>query len=70
MSKPKFAEGQHVKLKADEEEGFPEEFGVVFSVTKLPLCNMYGIYLDDKYKQDEYDDGIRECDEEQLEADK
>lgn len=61
----KFREGQRVILKADPDEGWPEQRGVVDGPSGKTT---YIITVDKKYREDKYDDGLRECYYEDLEA--
>lgn len=69
--KLKFKKGQHVRLKPNESEGWPEEFGKIEAIdtTKsTPLEDaLITVRIDKKYR-DEGDDGLREVTADQLEA--
>ena len=57
---PEFKIGDRVQLPAIPEEGFPEEFGVV---ADNPKTGVLVVLLDQQYRgwrDDEYDDGLRE----------
>jgi hypothetical protein len=55
--------GQRVKLLANEEEGWEEEFGVV---VKYEGNGLYCVIVDKQYRQKE-DDGLREVMQDYLE---
>ena len=59
-----FMRGQKVKLKADAEEGWPEEFGTVDGKSGKTT---YIVTVDKKYRQGGADDGLREVSLDQLE---
>ena len=52
-----FGEGQRVILLANEEEGWPEERGIV---VEYEGDDTYIVAVDDKYRDGPGDDGIRE----------
>lgn len=67
---PKVTEGQRVKLLPFEDQ--PEQHGFVevveYLVSEGTPYFMYIVRLYKEYVVEEYDDGIREVDEDQLEA--
>ena len=56
----KFKENDRVILPANKEEGWVEERGIVIDIPSREYPHMYGVQIDDIYKVDEFDDGIRE----------
>jgi len=62
----KFKTGQYVRLKADWNQGVPEEYGSVVDYDEHH--DTYTVKLDEKYREDRFDDGYREVDEYQLQA--
>lgn len=60
----RFKPEDRVILKADEEEGWPEEKGTVLCTPGKD--DVYVISVDDEYLIDGDDDGIREVSEDQL----
>lgn len=67
MSKLLFKEGQHVRLKPDAEEGFPEEFGRL-QCDVHEGDDMAMVELDEEFANDDGDDRLREVTIDQLEA--
>jgi hypothetical protein len=57
--------GQRVRLKASEEDGFSEEFGIVEEYQ--PESKMFTVTVDDEFLVDDHDDGLRELDVDQAE---
>ncbi len=61
--------GPRVRLFAFEDE--PEQFGTILDWGNYDVNNpneMYVIVLDDQYRVDEYDDGLREASADQFEV--
>lgn len=70
VSQPNFMEGDYVRLKANPDEGFPEEFGVVEWDEGEPNAHgqhFYTVKVDDKYREGPEDDGVREVTSDQME---
>lgn len=68
----RFKEGQRVRLKPDPDEGWDEEFGTILEDQGdfpgvSPAQILWGVEVDEKYRVDELDDGIREVAESDLE---
>jgi hypothetical protein len=68
MAKDPFPEGTRVKLKADEQEGWPEQYGT--SLGREGDSDVWMVSLDEEYRDKAckfYDDGLREVTVDQLE---
>jgi hypothetical protein len=50
--------GKRVRLPENQEEGWNEEFGTIIGIQEEH--EVLTINLDEKFKRDEFDDGIRE----------
>jgi hypothetical protein len=61
----RFATDSRVRLLANDEEGWPEEFGVVLSHDGDAG---YMVAVDEQYRDGPHDDGLREVTEDQMEA--
>ena len=61
----KLVEGMRVKLKADEEEGWPEEFGTLCGIDKNGRTGV--VRLDKEYWSEEEYDGLRDITLDQIE---
>lgn len=63
-SRPVLREGQRVILKANEKEGWPREEGVVEGIGRKWVT----VRVDEKYRDEDDFDGLREVTRDQLEA--
>ena len=67
-----FKEGQRVRLAEQVEQGIPEEFGIVLGTsdiwTTIQGRTVYVVCLDEEYRADKFDDGLREVTEDQMET--
>ena len=62
----KFKEGQVVKLLPFEDQ--PEQLATVIGFDQMDWGLSYIVELSPDFKEDEYDDGIRDVTEDQMEA--
>lgn len=58
--------GDHITLKADEDEGWPEQRGIVEGVDELSWGTCVTVRLDAEFREDSRDDGLREVTLDQL----
>lgn len=60
----RFNVDQRVRLMPDEAEGWGEEFG---TIEEYEGVGLYLVRVDDKYRVDAADDGLREVNDDNLE---
>jgi hypothetical protein len=65
---PEFKVGQKVRLKANKEEGWPAEAGVIESIDDIEN-DVIMVQVDKKYRDDDDDEGLREVGVDQIETD-